>query len=102
MWDRLINTLNAIKARLEIADRIDSKALKELEVILKYTQSTKADSRTLAFLALCLYTKIKTDDLEVNAKFYDVFYELGNEALNIGTYDNLLREIHSDIVKNND
>ena len=98
MWDKLINTLNAIKARLEIADRIDSKSLKELEVIIKYAKSTKADSRTLAFLAVCLYVRVKTEDLEVNAKFFDLIYELGNEALNIGTYDNLLRDIHKDIM----
>lgn len=83
MWEVLIRNLRAIQARsLECKDEINQ--------IVKYAESTKAESKELAYLLICLYAKCNNDDLELNAYFLECFETIGLNAVELGSFKRAL------------
>lgn len=93
MWLQLREVLNSMLNRLRESSGLSAELESELQVMIKYTESSRADSRQLAYLLVVFYAKLKTDDLELNSMFYDAFYAIGEEACTLGTYAKVLKEI---------
>lgn len=88
MWDKLTSNLRAIQARsLECKDDINQ--------IVKYAESTKAESKELAYLLICLYAKVNTDDLELNAYFLECFEIIGTNAVELGSFERALHKVQN-------
>ena len=88
MWDKLITNLRAIQSRsLGCQD--------DIAQIVEYAESTKAESKELAYLLICLYAKVNTDDLELNAYFLECFEVIGTNAVELGSFKRALQVLRN-------
>lgn len=88
MWETLTSNLRAIQSRsLECKDDINQ--------IVQYAESAKAESKELAYLLVCLYAKVNTDDLELNAYFLECFEIIGTNGVELGSFKRALQSIQN-------
>lgn len=81
MWSELVKNLEAIKARSNY---------EQIDGLIEYAKSTKADSKKLGFLLICLYAQINNDDLELHSYFLNCFHLIGENALGMRTFEKVL------------
>lgn len=84
MWDELIMNIEAMMQRSNLA---------EIPKLLEYAKSTKANSKELGFLLICLYAKIDDSDLELHSYFLNCFHTIGENALEMNTFAKTLQNV---------
>ena len=84
MWNELVMNIEAMMQRSNLA---------ELPILLEYAKSTKANSKELGFLLMCLYAKLDDSDLELHSYFLNCFHTIGENALEMRTFEKVLNMV---------